>query len=71
MLSICTLFVALFGLLRSLHAKSSTGDSVLVILDNTLDRTSFSLFFDNLEGELDRITRTERLENDTLVRARL
>lgn len=49
MLSLLVLFATLFG---SLLAKSSTGDSVLVLLDSKLDKDDFSLFFGSLEGEL-------------------
>lgn len=47
MLSLLVLFATFFGLL---HAKSSTGDSVLVLLDSKLDKDDFSLFFGGLEG---------------------
>jgi len=49
MLSLYVLLVTFCGLLRGLNAKSSTGDSVLVLLDDKLDRAEFSLFFDDLE----------------------
>ena len=51
MLSLYVLLVTFCGLLRGLNAKSSTGDSVLVLLDDKLDRAEFSLFFDDLESE--------------------
>ena len=47
MISLYLILVAFVGLL---HAKSSTGDSLLVILDNKLNRSEYSLFFDSLEG---------------------
>ena len=47
MISLYLILAAFVGLL---HAKSSTGDSVLVILDNKLNRSEYSLFFDSLEG---------------------
>lgn len=47
MLSLYLIMAAFIGLL---HAKSSTGDSVLVILDSKLNRSDYSLFFDGLEG---------------------
>jgi oligosaccharyltransferase complex subunit beta len=31
-------------------AKSSSGDSVLVLLDPSLDRANYSIFFGGLEG---------------------
>jgi oligosaccharyltransferase complex subunit beta len=49
MISFYVLFAALFAFVK---AKSSTGDSVLVLLDSRLDKESFSVFFGGLEGEL-------------------
>lgn len=48
MFSLYLILAAFVGLLQ---AKSSTGDSVLVILDNKLNRSDYSLFFDGLEGK--------------------
>ena len=55
-----SLYLILAAFVGLLHAKSSTGDSVLVILDNKLNRSDFSLFFDGLEGtcELRPVTLT-------------
>jgi hypothetical protein len=47
MFSLYLILAAFVGLLQ---AKSSTGDSVLVVLDNKLNRTDYSLFFGGLEG---------------------
>ena len=47
MFSLYLILAAFVGLLQ---AKSSTGDSVLVILDNKLNRSDYSLFFGGLEG---------------------
>jgi len=51
MLSLHLILAAFVGLLQ---AKSSTGDSVLVILDNKLNRSDYSLFFGGLEGAFER-----------------
>jgi oligosaccharyltransferase complex subunit beta len=40
--------VALLGLAFAVAAKSSAGDSVLVVLDSSVDRDSYSIFFDGL-----------------------
>ena len=40
--------LAFVGLALSAVARSSTGDSVLVVLDPTLDKTNYSVFFDGL-----------------------
>lgn len=45
-----SLYLILAAFVGLLHAKSSTGDSVLVILDNKLDRSDYSLFFGGLES---------------------
>jgi oligosaccharyltransferase complex subunit beta len=56
MLSIYILLATLgFGLLDGIGAKSSTGDSVLVVLDPKLDKKDFSIFFGGLEGQLQHI----------------
>lgn len=47
MLSLYLVLAAFVGLLQ---AKSSTGDSVLVVLDNKLNRADYSLFFSGLES---------------------
>jgi len=47
MLSVYLILAAFVGLLQ---AKSSTGDSVLVILDSKLNQSDYSLFFGSLEG---------------------
>lgn len=44
-----SLYLILAAFVGLLHAKSSTGDSVLVILDNKLNRSDYSLFFGGLE----------------------
>lgn len=41
---------ALLGLVSFVTAKSSTGNSVLVILEPKLEKDSFSKFFSGLEG---------------------
>jgi len=48
MFSLYLLLAAFVGLL---HAKSSTGDSVLVVLDDKLNRSDYSLFFAGLEEQ--------------------
>lgn len=50
-----SLYLVLAAFVGLLHAKSSTGDSVLVILDNKLNRSDYSLFFDGLEGTLELV----------------
>lgn len=47
MLSLYLILAAFVGLLQ---AKSSTGDSVLVVLDDKLNRSDYSLFFGDLES---------------------
>ncbi|KDQ59693.1 hypothetical protein JAAARDRAFT_175179 [Jaapia argillacea MUCL 33604] len=49
MVSICSLLVSLLSLALLSLAKSSTGDSVLVVLEPTLDQANFSVFFDGLK----------------------
>ena len=51
MFSLYLILAAFVGLLQ---AKSSTGDSVLVILDNKLNRADYSLFFGGLESACER-----------------
>jgi oligosaccharyltransferase complex subunit beta len=41
--------LALFAFAASAFAKSSTGDSVLVVLDPALDKAKYSIFFDGLK----------------------
>lgn len=48
MFSLYLIMAAFVGLL---HAKSSTGDSVLVVLDNKLNRSDYSVFFGDLEEQ--------------------
>jgi len=48
MISFYVLFAVLFAFV---NAKSSTGDSVLVLLDSKLDKKDFSVFFGGLEGQ--------------------
>lgn len=40
--------VALFGLAISVAAKSSTGNTVLVVHDSSVNKDSYSTFFDGL-----------------------
>lgn len=47
MFSLYLILAAFVGLLQ---AKSSTGESVLVILDNKLNQSDYSLFFGGLKG---------------------
>ncbi len=51
MRNLFSLAVSLLGLASLCQAKSSAGDSVLVLLEPQLERKSFSTFFDGLEGE--------------------
>ena len=51
MFSLYLILAAFVGLLQ---AKSSSGDSVLVILDNKLNRADYSLFFGGLESTCGR-----------------
>ncbi|TFY70199.1 hypothetical protein EVG20_g2806 [Dentipellis fragilis] len=46
-----TLLAPLLALLAVAHAKSSTGDSVLVVLEPKLKKEDFSIFFGNLEKQ--------------------
>ena len=54
--SLGAIFFSLFSLFNVAWAKSSTGNSVLVVLQPDLKRNSFSTFFNNLESEF-RIAR--------------
>ena len=47
--SLGAIFFSLFGLFSAVWAKSSTGNSVLVVLQPELKRDNFSTFFNNLE----------------------
>ncbi|CCM05772.1 uncharacterized protein FIBRA_08005 [Fibroporia radiculosa] len=49
MLSLWPLLSSLVCLAAVTYAKSSTGDSVLVVLDQSLKRDNFSIFFNGLE----------------------
>lgn len=50
--SLGAIYLSLFSLFAAVLAKSSTGDSVLVLLQSDLSRDNFTIFFDNLESEL-------------------
>lgn len=50
MLSLWPLLLSLVCMVIGAHGKSSTGDSVLVVLDPSLKRENFSIFFKQLEG---------------------
>jgi oligosaccharyltransferase complex subunit beta len=41
-------FLALFGLVASVCANSSTGNSVLVVLEPSLNKANYSTFFNGL-----------------------
>lgn len=43
--------VSCLALLASVLAKSSSGDNVLVLLDPSLDKANYSIFFNGLESE--------------------
>lgn len=49
--SLGAILFSLFSLFSVAWAKSSTGNSVLVVLQPDLKRDKFSTFFNNLEGE--------------------
>ena len=49
--SLGTILFSLFGLFGAVWAKSSTGNSVLVVLQPDLKRDNFSIFFNNLESK--------------------
>ena len=53
LLSLGAFFFSLFGLFCAVQAKSSTGNSVLVVLQPNLKRDNFTIFFDNLESEFE------------------
>jgi oligosaccharyltransferase complex subunit beta len=52
-LSLGAIFVSFVSLLCAVQAKSSTGNSVLVVLQPSLKRDNFTIFFDNLESKLE------------------
>jgi oligosaccharyltransferase complex subunit beta len=52
MLSFYTFVLFFLSLSGLLHAKSSEGDSVLVVVEET-HKKDFSIFFDDLKGVLD------------------
>ncbi|KAF8471653.1 Dolichyl-diphosphooligosaccharide-protein glycosyltransferase [Russula ochroleuca] len=49
LLSLGAFFFSFFSLFCAVRAKSSTGNSVLVVLQPNLKRDNFTIFFDNLE----------------------
>ena len=51
MLFLRSALVSCLALLGSVLAKSSTGDKVLVLLDPSLDKADYSVFFNGLESE--------------------
>ena len=53
LLSLGAIFFSVVSLLCAVQAKSSTGNSVLVVLQPSLKRDNFTIFFDNLESELE------------------
>jgi oligosaccharyltransferase complex subunit beta len=64
MLSLSTIIFSLFGLfVAAVQAKSSTGNSVLVLLQPDLNRNNFTIFFDNLQSKLDNLLHQPRALN--------
>lgn len=49
--SLGVIFLSLFSLYSAAWARSSSGNSVLVLLEPNLSRDNFTIFFDNLESE--------------------
>ena len=49
--SLGAIFFSLFSLFSAAWAKSSTGNSVLVVLQPDLKRDNFSTFFNDLESK--------------------
>jgi oligosaccharyltransferase complex subunit beta len=49
--SLGAIFFSLFSLFSAVWAKSSTGTSVLVLLQPELKRDDFAIFFNNLAGK--------------------
>jgi oligosaccharyltransferase complex subunit beta len=45
-------FFSFFSLFLAARAGSSTGNSVLIVLQPDLKRDNFAIFFDNLESKL-------------------
>jgi hypothetical protein len=52
LLSLGAIFFSFFSLFCAVRAKSSAGNSVLVVLQQDLKRDNFTIFFDNLESKL-------------------
>ena len=50
--SLGAILLSFVSLLCAVQAKSSTGNSVLVVLQPSLKRDNFTIFFDNLESKL-------------------
>jgi oligosaccharyltransferase complex subunit beta len=48
-----SIFFSLFSLFIAVQAKSSTGNSVLVLLQPDLKRDNFTIFFDNLQSKFE------------------
>jgi len=65
MISFYVLFAALFAFV---NAKSSTGDSVLVLLDSGLDKEGFSVFFGGLEERGYDLTFRDPKQHEPVVR---
>jgi hypothetical protein len=64
LLSLGTILFSFFGLfLAAVHAKSSTGNSVLVLLQNDLNRNNFTIFFDNLQSKFGKFLHRQRAFN--------
>jgi oligosaccharyltransferase complex subunit beta len=68
MVAFYVLLATFFGLLTGLDAKSSTGDSVLVVLDNKLDKSDFSLFFGGLEEQGYELTFRDPREHEPVIK---
>jgi oligosaccharyltransferase complex subunit beta len=49
--SLGAIYFSLFSLFSAVWAKSSTGNSVLVLLQPELKRDDFDIFFNNLAGK--------------------
>jgi hypothetical protein len=50
MVAFWSLLLPLAGLAGLINAKSSTGDSVLVVLEQSLPKEDYSIFFTSLTG---------------------
>lgn len=71
MLSLCTFLFVILGLSSILDAKSSSGDSVLVLLDDA-HRGDFTIFLDGLKGRPDcKVVIIPRLTLAVIIRTRL